>query len=216
MKSLKLNEKDFYIYENDLPENFRPGISIAIDSETTGLSLVRDRLCLLQLSFEKNSCHIVKFNPDFFDKGNSPKNLIRLLKNDEVEKIFHYARFDLAMIKKFLKIDCKNIFCTKIASKLVRTYTDKHGLKELCKELLEIELSKTQQSSDWSQSILSNNQIKYAGSDVFYLIDIKKKLIEMLQRESRLELAYKIFDFVSTRVDLDLLGWDQNDIFSHS
>ncbi len=216
MKSLKLNNKDFYIYENDLPQDFSPGVSVAIDSETTGLSLVRDRLCLLQLSYEKTSCHIVKFDSDFFKKNSFPKNLVKFLKDDSVEKIFHYARFDLAMIKKFLQIECKNIFCTKIASRLVRTYTDKHGLKELCKELLEIELSKTQQSSDWSQRDLTNNQIKYAGSDVFYLIDIKNKLIEMLKRENRLDLAYKIFDFLNTRVDLDLLGWDQSDIFSHS
>mgnify|MGYP001219046636 CR=1 FL=1 len=215
MKSLKIDNKQYFIHKNDIPSDFDIGKSIAIDTETTGLSLNRDRLCVLQMSGNIDECHLVKFDADLFKKGLSPKNLINLLNNQEIEKIFHFARFDLAMIKKFLNLDCKNVFCTKIASKLVRTYTDKHGLKDLCKELLEIDLNKTQQSSDWSNQELSNNQIKYAASDVLYLNDLKQILIKMLKREDRYDLALDIFNFLETRVKLDLLGWDQNDIFSH-
>lgn len=216
MKSLKLNNKNFFIYKNDLPDKLVIGKEIGIDTETTGLSLVRDRLCLIQLSSGDNNCHLVKFDVDFFHQNNKPKNLVRLLNDKDILKIFHFARFDLAIIKKFLNVSCENIFCTKIASKIVRTYTDKHGLKDLCKELLEIDLNKSQQSSDWSSNNLSNNQIAYAGSDVIYLNDLKEKLLDMLKRENRLELAKKIFEFLNTRVDLDILGWDGQDIFSHS
>ena len=216
MKSFKINNKQYFLYKNDIPNSFKIGNSVAIDTETTGLSLTRDRLCLFQFSDTKDICHLVKFDPDFFRKQLQPPNLINLLQNEEIQKVFHYARFDLCMIKKFLDVSCKNIFCTKIASKLVRTYTDKHGLKDLCKELLEIELNKSQQSSDWSIDELTNNQIRYAASDVFYLNDLKKILIEMLKREERYEIALKIFNFLETRVDLDLMGWSHNDIFSHS
>tara|TARA_X000000950_G_C13727102_1_gene582700 strand:- start:142 stop:792 length:651 start_codon:yes stop_codon:yes gene_type:complete len=216
MESLKINNKQFFIYKNDIPKDLKIGASIAIDTETTGLSLIRDRLCVLQLSDKKDTCHLIKFETDFFRQNQKPTNLINLLSNHEIEKVFHYARFDLSMIKKFFDLNLKNIFCTKIASKLVRTYTDKHGLKDLCKELLEIEISKSQQSSDWSVDELSKKQIKYAASDVFYLNDLKNILVKMLKRENRHELALKTFNFLETRVDLDLMGWHQNDIFSHS
>ena len=216
MKSLKFNNRDFFIYQNDLPNNINFGNSIAVDTETTGLSLVRDRLCLIQISSGDNNCHIIKFDVDFFKNNNCPTNLVTLLTDKKIEKIFHFARFDLAIIKKFLKIKCENIFCTKIASRLVRTYTDKHGLRELCKELLDIDLNKSQQSSDWSSEILSENQLKYAASDVLYLASIKKKLLVMLKREGRIELALRIFEFLDTRIELDILGWDNQDIFSHS
>ena len=136
-------------------------------------------------------------------------------RKQKINKIFHSARFDLAVIKKFLEVSCENIFCTKIASKLVRTYTDRHGLKDLCKEMLEIDLNKSQQSSDWSASDLTKNQIKYASHDVIFLFELKKKLLEMLERENRLELSEKIFSFLQTRVELDLSGWIDTDIFSH-
>ncbi len=216
MKSLKINSRNFFIYENDLPENINLGQEISIDTETTGLSLVRDRLCLMQISSESGDCHIIKFDIDYFEKMEKPKKIISILKDSNVTKIFHFARFDLAMIKKFLNISCDNIFCTKIASKLVRTYTDRHGLKDLCRELLQIDINKSQQSSDWSLKELSDSQIKYAASDVIYLIKLKEKLTTMLVREKRLDLAFKIFKFLNTRVDLDIMGYNDQDIFSHS
>ncbi len=216
MKSLKTDKKEFLIYKNDLTENVSCGKTISLDTETTGLSLVRDRLCLIQIADEDNNCHLVKFDHDFFKKKKTPINLINLLNNDHIEKIFHFARFDLAFIKKFLGVDCKNVFCTKIASKLVRTYTDRHGLKDLCREMLNIDLNKSQQTSDWSNEELLASQIKYAASDVIYLIKLKEKLVQMLKREDRFELAQNIFKFLNFRVELDLLGWDQHDIFSHS
>ena len=163
----------------------------------------------------KNECHLVQFKKSELEKVDKYKNLISILANKKVKKIFHYARFDLAVIRKFLNVNCENIFCTKIASKLVRTYTDRHGLKDLCKEMLETDLNKSQQSSDWSTSNLSKNQIKYASHDVIFLFELKKKLLEMLERENRLELSEKLFSFLQTRVDLDLSGWCDTDIFSH-
>ena len=215
MKTLKFADTSVFLHNNDLPESLLDFNEISIDTETTGLNLFRDRLCLIQISVSKKECHLVKF-----DKSNlnnlKCKNLIKTLENKKVKKIFHFARFDLAVIKKFLGVKCENIFCTKIASRLVRTYTDKHGLRELCKELLDIDLNKSQQSSDWSAEILSENQLKYAASDVLYLASIKKKLLEMLKREGRIELALRIFEFLDTRIELDILGWDNQDIFSHS
>ncbi|MAY90668.1 MAG: ribonuclease D [Rickettsiales bacterium] len=214
MKSLKFNNNEFFIYNNDLPDNLKFGNSIAIDTETTGLSLLRDRLCLVQISSGNGECHIVKFDTNF-KKQNSP-NLISLLERENLEKIFHFGRFDIAILKKFLSINCKKIFCTKIASRLVRTYTDKHGLREICKELLDIDLNKSQQSSDWSNKELTTNQIKYAASDVLYLSKLKNILTKMLKREKRYNIALKTFEFLDIRTDLDLMGWDKEDIFSHS
>ena len=166
MKTFKFGESKIYLHENDLPKNIEYPRVVAIDTETTGLSLVRDRLCLIQFAFSKNECHLVKFGKDSL----ICPEITKMLEDNKVQKIFHFARFDVAMIQKFLKIDLKNIFCTKIASKLVRTYTDKHGLRDLCKELLNVDLNKSQQSSDWSSDKLSDSQIKYASYDVIFLI----------------------------------------------
>ena len=216
MKTYKFGNTVIHLHQNDIPKNINLSDVIAIDSETTGLSLVRDKLRLIQLAVSDKECHFIKFDNNFFQDGKKPNELINLLSNPNITKIFHYARFDLAMIKKFLELNLSNVFCTKVASKLVRTYTDKHGLKDLCKELLGIDLNKSQQSSDWSSESLSNNQISYAASDVIYLNKLKEKLVEMLKREERLDLANKVFTFLNTRVDLDILGWDGQDIFSHS
>jgi len=215
MKTFKFAETSVFLHDEDLPDLLDHTNEIGVDTETTGLNLSRDRLCLIQIGISRNECHLVKFDKSEFQKEGKYKNLVNLLNNKKIKKIFHYARFDLAVIKKFLKIKCENIFCTKIASKLVRTYTDRHGLKDLCKEILEIDLNKSQQSSDWSASVLSKNQIKYASHDVIFLFDLKKKLHEMLKREDRLEISEKIFSFLQTRIELDLSGWIDSDIFSH-
>ena len=215
MKTFKFAETSVFLHDEDLPDLLDHTNEIGVDTETTGLNLSRDRLCLIQIGISRNECHLVKFDKSEFQKEGKYKNLVNLLNNKKIKKIFHYARFDLAVIKKFLKINCENIFCTKIASKLVRTYTDRHGLKDLCREILEIDLNKSQQSSDWSASDLSKNQIKYASHDVIFLFDLKKKLYEMLKREDRLEISEKIFSFLQTRVELDLSGWIDSDIFSH-
>ena len=215
MKTFKFAETSVFLHDEDLPDLLDHTNEIGVDTETTGLNLSRDRLCLIQIGISRNECHLVKFDKSEFQKEGKYKNLVNLLNNKKIKKIFHYARFDLAVIKKFLKINCENIFCTKIASKLVRTYTDRHGLKDLCREILEIDLNKSQQSSDWSASDLSKNQIKYASHDVIFLFDLKKKLHEMLKREDRLEISEKIFSFLQTRVELDLSGWIDSDIFSH-
>ena len=215
MKTFKFGNLTIFLHLNDFPEPLKGKIDyVSVDTETTGLSLTRDRLCLIQLSITENESHVIKFEPDFILKK-TPDNLINLLQNDSITKIFHYARFDLAMIKKYLKINLGNIFCTKIASKLVRTYTDKHGLKDLCREILEIDINKSQQSSDWSSDELSKNQLKYAASDVIHLVKLKSRLTEMLIREKRISLANEMFSFLQTRVELDLLGWNNEDIFSH-
>ena len=215
MKTFKFGKSKIFLHNNDLSHPIKNTKIISIDTETTGLSLVRDRLCLIQIGISHKECHLVKFDSDFFKKKKQAKNLQILLNDKKIEKIFHYARFDTAIIKKFLDVSCQNIFCTKIASKLVRTYTDRHGLKDLCKELLEIDLNKSQQLSDWSSNELSENQIKYAAYDVIFLFDLRKKLKQMLLREERDALAKSIFTFLPNRVELDFLGWLDTDIFSH-
>ena len=215
MKTFNFGNTKVYLHKNDLPDSLKFPKEIAVDSETTGLSLVRDRLCLLQIATSRNECHMIKFAAEDLKKKIIAKNLINLFNNEKILKVFHYARFDLAVIRKAFGVNCKNIFCTKIASKLVRTYTDKHGLKDLCKELLDKDLNKTQQSSDWSAKELSSNQLKYASNDVIFLVELKQILELMLRRESRYELSQKLFTFLSTRVDLDFLGWNDIDIFSH-
>ena len=202
-----------YLYKGDLPNDLNFPAIVAIDTETMGLSFERDRLCLVQVSFGDKNAHLVQVGGNL---GYNAKNLKKLLRDKKILKIFHYARFDVAMLKKYMGVLCKTVYCTKIASKLARTYTDRHGLKELCKELLNVEISKQQQSSDWGKDILSKNQINYAASDVLYLHDIKEKLDEILERENRIKLANSLFRFIPTRVDLDLSGWHDNDIFSHS
>ena len=198
------------LYQDDLPNNLNLGLTIAIDTETMGLNPIRDKLCLVQISKGNNICHLIKIN----DIKKKPKNLIKILKNNKVKKIFHFARFDVAVLKHSYGINIKNIYCTKIASKIIRTYTDKHGYKDLCAELLNISISKNEQTSDWGGN-LSKSQQKYAATDVLYLHKIKKKLDNMLSREKRVELAEACFQFIEYRTELDLGGWADIDIFKH-
>ena len=194
----------------DLPASFKASNIIALDSETMGLNPKRDKLCLIQISNGDEVCHLVKIDLS----TEKPLNLINILKNNKIQKIFHYARFDVAVFKHNFKINIKNIYCTKIASKLVRTYTDKHGYKDLCNELLGKSISKTEQSSDWGGE-LTKEQQKYAATDVLYLHKIKDKLDSMLLREKRSKLAKACFDFIQYRTDLDINGWSEQDIFKH-
>ena len=197
-------------YKRDLPESFKANNTIALDSETMGLNPKRDKLCLVQISNGDEICHLVKIDLS----NQKPLNLIKILKNNKIQKIFHYARFDVAVFKHNFKINIKNIYCTKIASKLVRTYTDKHGYKDLCSELLGKSISKTEQTSDWGGE-LTKDQQKYAATDVLYLHRIKDKLDTMLMREKRNKLAKACFDFIQYRTDLDINGWSEQDIFKH-
>ena len=200
-----------FLYKNDLPDDLELGNSIAIDTETMGLKTIRDRLCLVQISSGDGNSHLVQF-----EKGNYfAPNLKKLLLNPEVLKIFHFARFDLLALGRNLGIEINNIYCTKIASKLARTYTDAHGLKAIADELLGIELSKKQQSSDWGNDFISEDQIKYAASDVLYLHQIKEKLDLILRREDRDKIAKRCFEFLPTRAVLDLNGFEEEDIFRH-
>lgn len=201
-----------HLHHGDLPADVTFGDSVAIDTETQGLNPLRDRLCLVQLSGGDGVCHLVKFAPD----GYQAPNLKRLLLDASVLKIFHFARFDVAVIRQWLGVELTPVYCTKIASKLVRTYTDRHGLSALAKELCEIDMSKQQQSSDWAAAELSPAQLEYAASDVLYLHRIKAILDAMLAREGRTHLAEACFEFLPTRAALDLAGWDETDIFAHS
>lgn len=201
-----------YVHENDLPDDVHFKKSIAIDTEAMGLNNMRDKLCLVQLSGGDGNAHIVKLDRNTY---NAP-NLKSLLTDASVEKIFHFARFDVAILHHYLGVWTKPIYCTKIASRLVRTYTDSHGLKDLCHELLGKKLSKQQQSSDWGADELSKEQIEYAASDVLYLHKLRDQLDKMLAREERMVLAHKCFEFIDTRAHLDLMGWGDEDIFSHS
>jgi ribonuclease D len=194
-----------------LPDNFNIEGDLAIDTETMGLNLQRDRLCLLQISNGDGNAYLV----NFIDKNYNAINLKKLLLDQDRCKIFHFARFDLAAIKKYLEIDVENIFCTKIASKLVRTYTDSHGLKELCRELISVQISKQQQSSYWGSKEITEEQKEYAAKDVLYLHQIRSILKTMLLAENRLDIAEQIFKFLPVRANLDLVGWDGIDIFMH-
>ncbi len=202
----------FILHDGDLPNNFSVSDSIAVDTETMGLNPTRDRLCVIQLSCGDSEAHIVRLDEK---TGYKAPNLKSILSDRSILKIFHYARFDLSMINTYLKINCEPIFCTKIASKIARTYTDRHGLKDLCRDIIGIEISKQQQSSDWGKTELSKEQLKYAADDVLYLHKLKDKLEIMLKRENRLKLANKCFEFLPARVELDLKGWSDYDIFSH-
>ena len=201
-----------HLHRGDLPDGVSFGDSVAIDSETMGLETGRDRLCLLQLSAGDRSCHLVQFAKDDYDAP----NLKRLLADPKVTKIFHFARFDLAVIQHHLNIVCQPVYCTKVASKLARTYTDRHGLKDLCRELLGREISKQQQSSDWGAQNLSEEQLQYAAADVLYLHELRNRLDAMLDREDRSALAQSCFSFLPSRAALDLAGWGAVDIFAHS
>jgi len=200
-----------YLHKNDLPSDVTFGAAVAIDTETMGLNPTRDRLCLVQLSDGNGDAHLVQLEQGQYDAP----NLKRLLTDPKVLKIFHFARFDVAVIKAYLGVDCAPLYCTKIASKLVRTFTDRHGLKDLCKDLVNVELSKQQQSSDWGADTLTEEQLNYAASDVLYLHKIKVELDKMLAREGRTQLAQSCFDFLPARCTLDLQGWPEMDIFAH-
>ena len=208
---MKIKNPTITLHQGDLPSDVRFEGSVAVDSETLGLNLARDKLCLVQLSAGDGTCHLVQLDRSTYDAP----NLKALFTDSSVVKIFHYARFDVAAVFRYLNVFCAPNYCTKIASKLVRTYTDRHGLKDLCRELLSVDLSKEQQSSDWGATELSEEQKIYAASDVLYLHAIREKLDMMLAREQRTEMAQSCFDFVSTRVALDLAGWGDDDIFHH-
>jgi len=208
---LKSKAKSIEVHQGDLPDGLDYGDCVAVDTETQGLRLHRDRLCVVQVSAGDGHCHLVQFpNADY-----RAPNLKALFADEGVTKIFHYARFDVGVIRKNLDVVCTSVYCTKIASRLARTYTANHGLKDVCKELLGIELSKAQQSSDWAAETLSPEQIEYAAADVLHLHEIRARLEAILVREGRSELAKACFDFLSTRADLDLAGWGEDDIFSH-
>jgi len=200
------------VHENDLPAGLDLGPVIAVDSETMGLDPRRDRLCVVQLSCGDGDAHIVQLDAESFE---APK-LNALLTDPKVIKIFHYARFDVAMMAKWLDIVCAPVWCTKIASKLARTYTDRHGLKDLLREMLNVDISKAQQSSDWGADELTEAQLSYAATDVLYLHRLREGLIDMLEREGRLAFAEASFDFLPVRALLDLEGWADTDIFAHS
>ena len=200
-----------FFHEGDLPDGLSFGDSVAVDSETMGLNPHRDRLCVVQLSDGNGDAHLVRFKQGEY----AAPNLKALMTDPGVLKIFHFARFDVAVMKQYLGVDTAPLYCTKIASKLVRTYTDRHGLKDLCAELAGIQLDKQQQSSDWGADDISEAQQKYAASDVLYLHKLKAKLDMMLEREGRTHIAEAAFRFLPTRGDMDLLGFDGMDIFSH-
>ena len=200
-----------HLHHGDLPHGLGFGASVAIDTETMGLDPHRDRLCLAQLSAGDGVSHLVQFTPGGFD---APR-LKALLTDPKVLKIFHFGRFDIAMLQHYLGALARPVYCTKIASRLARTFTDRHGLKDLCRDLLGVELSKQQQSSDWGAPELSDEQLRYAASDVLHLHALKQRLDEMLAREGRTALAQACFDFLPTRALLDLGGWSAEDIFAH-
>ena len=200
-----------HLHKNDIPSEVKFGNTIAVDTETQGLLLQRDRLCLVQLSDGNGDAHLIQFQPDQY---NAP-NLKHILGDPEILKIFHFARFDIAAIKAYLNISCSPVFCTRIASRLTRTYTEKHGLKDICAELLNIEISKQQQQSDWASTELNTEQKKYAAADVLYLHQLMEILRGRLERENRIKLAEACFEFLPYQAELDLLGWHNTDIFAH-
>ncbi len=199
------------VHKGDLPPGLDFGTSVAVDTETLGLNPKRDRLCVVQLSGGDGNSHLVQFDRDEFDAP----NLSALLTDLDITKIFHFARFDIAAIRQHLNVLCAPVYCTKIASKLVRTYTDRHGLKDLCRELLKLDLNKQQQSSDWGAETLSKEQLEYAAADVLYLHELKQLLDAMLEREGRTHFANACFAFLPVRAELDLAGWSEEDLFAH-
>ncbi|MBL0967509.1 MAG: ribonuclease D [Brevundimonas sp.] len=201
-----------YLHEGDLPADLDLGPVVAVDSETMGLRFRRDPLCVVQLSAGDGNAHVVRLNRPAYDCP----NLKRLLADPKVLKLFHFGRFDIGMFQLHLGVETRPVYCTKIASKLARTYTDRHGLKDVVRECAGVELSKAQQSSDWGAKELTPAQLEYAASDVLYLHAVKARLDEMLEREGRTDLAKACFDFLPTRSALDLAGWDEMDIFAHA
>ncbi len=200
------------LYHGDLPDDLDLGTVVAVDTETMGLNPQRDRLCLIQLCAGDDICHLVQIAQG----QRLAPNLKALFEAPHVVKLFHYARFDIGMLRQYLGIDCRPVYCTKIASRLVRTFTDRHGLRDLCKDLISVDISKQQQSSDWGAAELTRAQQEYAASDVLYLHALKQKLDEMLAREGRVHLAEAAFAFLPTRAELDLAGWPDQDLFAHS
>jgi ribonuclease D len=199
------------LHKDDLPAGLDLGPAVAVDTETLGLVPARDRLCLVQLSSGDGSAHLVQFRRGRYDAP----NLKKLLADASVLKLYHFARFDLATMRRYLGVLAAPVYCTRTASKLARTYTDKHGLKDLVKELLDIDLSKQQQSSDWGAENLTEQQLAYAANDVAFLHRLKASLDQMLIREGRMELAQACFTFLPARAELDLAGWGDGDIFAH-
>jgi len=206
-----MKSPDIRLHHNDLPDGLAFQGAVAVDSEAMGLNPRRDRLCVVQLSGGDGVCHLVKFAQGVTEAP----NLKRLMEDPAIVKIFHYARFDIMLLKHALGIDVSPLFCTKIASRLARTYTGGHGYKDVCRELAGVEISKAQQSSDWGADELSDEQLLYAATDVLYLHEVREKLIGMLEREGRLDLAQRCFEFLPTRARLDLAGWMDEDIFAH-
>jgi ribonuclease D len=201
-----------HYHRGDLPADLDLGPLVAIDTETLGLSLTRDALCVVQLSSGDGDAHVVQLiRPDY-----DCPNLKAMLANPAVEKILHFARFDVAMVERSLGVTLAPVFCTKIASKLCRTYTDRHGLKDVTRELIGVDMNKQQQSSDWGADELSKAQLEYAASDVLYLHQLRERLTMMLEREGRMEMAKACFDFLPMRAKLDLAGWPDTDIFAHA
>ncbi len=201
-----------HLHRGDLPADVAFGDIVAVDTETMGLVPARDRLCLVQLSGGDGEAHLVHFS----DRRYDAPNLVRLLADPGCLKLFHFARFDLAVLRQWLGVDCRPVWCTKIASKLARTYTDRHGLKDLCRELLGVDLPKEKQSSDWGAADLDEAQLAYAANDVLYLHRLRDVLAAMLEREGRRHLAEACFAFLPVRAELDLLGFADTDVFAHS
>jgi ribonuclease D len=201
-----------YLYDRDLPDNLDLGSIIAVDTETMGLNPSRDRLCLVQISSGNGDAHLVQISKDQI----LAPNLCKILSNPDVLKIFHFGRFDIAVIFIRFNVLCNSVYCTKIASKLVRTFTERHGLKNILQDLISVDVSKQQQSSDWGRPVLTQSQIDYAASDVLYLHKLKHELDIRLSRENRTDIAQACFEFLPRRAQLDILGWPNHDIFAHT
>jgi len=203
--------KNIKLHKNDIPDNLEFKGDLAIDTEAMGLNFHRDRLCTVQFCDETRQVHIVQFMPNQYDAP----NLVNLLRDESRVKLFHFARFDLAIIEYYLGVRMQNIFCSKVASKLARTYTEMHGLKDLAREVIGTSISKAQQSSNWGAEDLSKEQLEYAAKDVIYLHQIREEMLKMLKQENRLEIFKEICDFLPIRARLDLMGWNDKDIFAH-
>lgn len=199
------------LYKGDLPDDLDLGNIVAIDTETMGLKPRRDKLCLAQLSSGDGVAHLVQFDRSTYDCP----NLKKLLADPKVLKLFHFARFDIAVMQYYLNVVTQPLYCTRTASKLIRTYTDRHGLRDLCKQLLDVDISKQQQSSDWGADELTEDQLNYAAGDVYYLHRLKEILDKTLEREGRTDLARRLFEFLPTKAELDILGWNGSDILDH-
>ncbi|HUX79830.1 MAG TPA: ribonuclease D [Alphaproteobacteria bacterium] len=201
-----------HYHRGDIPSDLKFSHSVAIDTEAMGLYIPRDRLTLVQLSAGDGECHLVHFP---LNSSYEAPHLRALLNDKTLEKIYHFARFDYAILKYYLKVDASPLFCTKIASRLSRTFSDKHGLKDICKQLLSVDISKNEQTSDWGSDKLSDKQMEYAASDVLYLHRLKAALQELLKREGRESIAKACFEFIPARCELDIQGWNEVDIFQH-